>query len=180
MRQRFAVILTIALVLGLLIVLNAASYVQQERARDSEYQPDRSTYNSGATGTRALFDYLSETGNKVVRWRESTASLLDARTRPQTFVVIGETQVPFEKQDAENLLKWVNAGGRLVLIDRRPDVHLLPASDNWRVTTALVNYPTLDVHSNNVEEMTAGAQPARPTQPTQFTRGVESVSPSRF
>ncbi|OLE54750.1 MAG: hypothetical protein AUG51_06490 [Acidobacteria bacterium 13_1_20CM_3_53_8] len=158
MRQRFAVILTIALVLGLLIVLNAASYMQQERARDSEYAPDRSTYNSGATGTRALFDYLGETGNKVVRWRESTASLLSGRTRPQTFVVIGETQVPFERTDAENLLKWVNAGGRLVLIDRRPDVHLLPASDNWRVTTALVNYPAPDVQ----------------------TRDVESVSPSRF
>lgn len=181
MRQRFAVILAIALVLGLLIVLNAASYVQrQERDRDLEYSPDRSTYNSGSTGTRALFDYLSETGNKVMRWRESTASLLAAKTRPQTFVVIGETQVPFETTDAEQIMKWVESGGRLVLIDRRPDVHLLPASAKWRVTTELINYPTPDAHSNKPEEMMAGAERAKPSQPTEFTREVEEVAPSRF
>ena len=168
------------MVLGLLIALNTASYVQQEQARDSEYAPDRSTYNSGATGTRALFDYLSETGSKVVRWRENTASLLGGKNRPQTFVIIGETQVPYEKTDADNLLKWVEAGGRLVLIDRRPDVHLLPASAAWRVTTELVNYPAPDVHSNKLEEMTADAPPAHPAQPTSLTRNVEMVVPSRF
>lgn len=181
MRQRFAVILAIALVLGLLVALNAASYVQQqERERDMEYSPDRSTYNSGSTGTRALFDYLSETGNKVMRWRESTASLLSGKTRPQTFVIIGETQVPFETSDAEQIMKWVESGGRLVLIDRRPDVHLLPQSAKWRVTTELINYPTLDAHSNKPEEMMAGAERARPSQPTEFTREVEQVAPSRF
>src|SRR5437764_11066451 len=123
MRQRFGIILTIALVLGLLVVLNAASYVREERTEDSEYSPDRSTYNSGATGTRALYDYLSETGHKVMRWREVTAALLSGKGRPQTFVIIGETHVPFDRKDAENLLKWVEAGGRLVVVDRRPDVH---------------------------------------------------------
>ena len=70
MRQRLVIFITIALVIGVLIALNATSYVSPEQKTDSEVSPDRSTYNGGATGTRALFDFLSETGRKVVRWRD--------------------------------------------------------------------------------------------------------------
>ena len=70
MRQRFGIIITIVLALGVLVAINSLAYVQEEKRQDSELAPNRSSYNSGSTGTRALYDFLSESGYKVVRWRE--------------------------------------------------------------------------------------------------------------
>jgi hypothetical protein len=182
MRQRLFIIITVAVVLGLLIALNAASYVKIERTPDSEWNPDRSTYNSGATGTRALFDFLNETGHQAVRWRESPRELLKSGSAsPSTFVIVGETHLSFEKAETETLLRWVaERGGRLVIIDRRPNTRLLPDSGEWRISTELKNFPTPDAHSSNPEEMTAGVSLARAAQPTLLTRNVDSVMPSRF
>jgi hypothetical protein len=180
MRQRFAIMIGIGLVLAVLIGLNAASYVEVEKTPDSEYRPDRSTYNVGATGTRALYDFLRESGRDVTRWREKPDALLKRdRAQPTTFVVMQE-KIPFEAGEIENLMRWVERGGRLVIIDRTPNPHLLPDSGNWRIATELKQYPTTDAHADNPEEMTAGVSPARPTQPTALTRDVESVMPSRF
>ena len=41
-----------------------------------EFAPNRSTYHSGPTGTRALHDLLNESGYKVIRWRETPERLL--------------------------------------------------------------------------------------------------------
>ena len=70
MRQRIFIFGTIALVVLLLIALNAAAYVEIEREPDAEWNPDRSTFNAGATGTRALYDFLGESGYQTLRWRE--------------------------------------------------------------------------------------------------------------
>lgn len=181
MRQYLAIIISVALVIVLLVAINAASYVEIERAPDSEYSPDRSTYNAGATGTRALYDYLQESGYKVVRWREETAKLLSTgNTRPGTFVVVGSTRVPFISEEIEDVLKWVKSGGRLVIVDRSPDLRLMPPHGNWGITVELQNYPTPDARSSNVDEMTAGVPLARAVQPTALTAGVDSVLPSRF
>lgn len=181
MRQRLAIFVTIALVLGVLIALYAASNVRIERTKDSESRPDRSTYNSGATGTRALYDFLNESGRKVVRWRDAPAALLNSNgVQPRTFVVVGETVVTFEPDEVQALLRWVERGGRLVIIDRSPDIRLLPASGNWRLTTELQQYPTGDTQAGNAEEMTAGVATISASQPTLLTRNVESVAPSRF
>jgi hypothetical protein len=180
MRQRLGVIIGIGLVLLALIVLNAASYVEIERAPDSEYNPDRSTYNAGATGTRALFDFLGETGRAVTRWREAPAALLKrGSAQPSTFVVL-EPKLSFEPEEVESLLKWVERGGRLVIIDRRPNPRLLPPSGNWRIATELKQYPSAGAHPENPEEMTAGVSPARPVQPTALTSEVEAVISSRY
>ncbi|HEY0005331.1 MAG TPA: DUF4350 domain-containing protein [Pyrinomonadaceae bacterium] len=181
MRQRLAIFITIALVLLVLIALNAASYVPVERKEDSEWMPDRSTYNSGATGTRALYDFLFESGHQVMRWRESPSALLSSRkARPTTFVIIGKTIVSFDRAQAEQLLRWVEQGGRLVIIDRRADARLLPPSGDWRISTELVQQPQIDTPADNAEELTAGVKPARILQPTPFVRKVETVMPSRF
>ena len=180
MRQRLALIIGIGAVLVVLIGLNAASYVEIEQTPDSEYDPNRSTYNSGATGTRALYDFLRESGREVTRWRETPLALLNTnRAQPATFVVL-ETKIPFEPEEVQNLLRWVERGGRLVVIDRRPNPRLLPDSGDWKISTELKQYPSADVHANNPEEMTAGVSPARPTQPTPLTSNVETVMPSRF
>src|SRR6185503_5206956 len=132
MRQRLFIIITLVLVVIVLVALNAASYVRVEQAGDSEGRPDRSTFNSGATGTRALYDFLRESGYQVARWRESTASLLSfSGPKPETIVIIGRTVIPFTRTERKELLRWVETGGRLVIVDRNPDRALLPQSGDW-------------------------------------------------
>jgi len=58
MKQRILVLLMIVGLIAVLVVLNAASYVQTQRTDDTEASPNRSTYNPGPTGTQALFSLL--------------------------------------------------------------------------------------------------------------------------
>lgn len=181
MRQRLGIIITIAVAVGVLIVINSAAYVSKEEQQDSELSPNRSTYNAGATGTRALYDFLSESGYKVMRWREAPERLLGASGEQiQTFVIIGTPQVAIEQEEAKSLLEWVERGGRLVIIDRRPEEFLLPASGDWRVTTELINFPGFGVDPAHQEQMTEGVKPLYPVLPTLLTQNVESVMPSKF
>jgi hypothetical protein len=181
MSQRLAIFITIALVLILLVALNAASYVRIEKISDLEHEPDRSTYNAGATGTRALYDYLHESGREVIRWTQKPEALLnEQRMQAGTFVIVGATIVPLEDEDADDILKWVERGGRLILADRRPHYRLRPASGHWNITTEATQYPAADVLADNPEQMTEGVEPVRAGQPTLLTRKVDSVMPSRF
>ena len=181
MRGRFGIIVTLIVVVTVLIVLNAASYVPVEPTSDSEASPDRSTFNAGATGTRALYDFLYESGYQVARWTEPPSSLLSFSDRkPATVVIVGRTILSYSKSETEELLKWVRDGGRLVIIDRNPDRRLLPKSGEWTISTQVANYPWYELDPTNLEQMTAGVKPIGAAQPTQLTRGVETVLASRF
>jgi Domain of unknown function (DUF4350) len=181
MRQRLVIIVALIVVVGLLTLLNAASYVQIEQTADSETSPDRSTLNAGATGTRALYDFLHESGYQVARWRESTSSLLSFNgPKPSTIVVIGLTIVPFSESDSKELMRWVEGGGRLVIIDRIPDRRLLPKSGDWNVAVQVTTFPWSDVDPSNVEQMTNGVKTVPPSQPVLLARDVTEVLPSRF
>jgi hypothetical protein len=181
MRQRLVIVITVIVVLGVLVALNAASYVKVEPTADSEASPDRSTLNSGATGTRALYDFLHESGYQVARWRESTSSLLSFNgPKPETIVVIGQTVVPFSKAESKEILHWVENGGRLVIIDRSPDLSLLPPSGNWTIGAHMTSFPWSDLDPTNFEQMTTGVKPVPPSQPTLLARNVEAILPSRF
>src|SRR5215213_11542920 len=106
MRQRFTIILTFVVIIGLLVILNSLTYVRKEKTEDMEIVPNRSTYHSGPTGMRALHDFLNESGHKVMRWREPSERLFSESGQPvSTFVVIGETRVPFDEADYEVLLR---------------------------------------------------------------------------
>jgi hypothetical protein len=181
MRQRLFIIVTLVVVVVMLIALNAASYVKIEQTGDSEGWPDRSTFNSGATGTRALYDFLHESGYQVARWRESPASLLSfSGPKPATIVVTGRTVLPISKTESQELLRWVEKGGRLVIIDRSPNPNLLPASGVWKIASQAFSYPWEDIDPNNLEQMTNGVKPVSASQPTLLAREVVSVLPSRF
>ena len=181
MRQRLVIIIALIVVVGVLILINAASYVKVEQSADSETSPDRSTLNAGATGTRALYDFLHESGYQVARWRESTDSLLSVSgPKPATIVVVGRTLVPFSQSESKELLHWVENGGRLVLIDRNPDRSLLPWSGDWAIGVAMTAFPWTDVDATNFEQMTTGVKPVPPTQPTLVARDVSQILPSRF
>jgi hypothetical protein len=181
MRQRLGIIITIVAAIGVLIVINSAAYVSEEERQDSELSPNRSTYNAGATGTRALYDFLSESGYKVMRWREAPERLLGTSGQQiQTFVIVGTPRVSIEEEEAKSLLGWVERGGRVVIIDRRPEDYLLPPSGGWKVTTELLNFPGFGVDPAHPEQMTEGVNPIYPVLPTLLTRDVEAVMPSKF
>jgi Domain of unknown function (DUF4350) len=184
MKGRLAIFLTVVVVVVVLVALNAASYVRVERPGDSEFAPDRSTMNAGATGTRALFEYLQQSGRRVVRWGQPPEALLEeagaGREQPSTFVVVGRTRRPFEEEETDHLLRWVSEGGRLVLVDREPDERLLPDADRWRVSSQVFEYPGPDVAASDVEAMTRGVPLIEPSQPTALTRDVAQVTRSRF
>jgi hypothetical protein len=180
MRQRLGIIVTIVLAIAVLVAINSAAYITDEHQPDSELAPNRSTYNGGATGTRALHDFLNEAGYQVMRWREPPDKLLGASgQKVQTFVIVGRPRLPVEEEEAQTLLLWVKRGGRLVIIDRRPDDHLLPRSGEWKVTAELLDF-AVAVDPARVDQMTEGVKPVQPAQPTLLTRDVESVMPSRF
>jgi hypothetical protein len=181
MGQRLTIILTIVVILGLLVILNTITYVKQQKVNDSELMANRSTYHSGPTGTRALYDLLSESGHKVMRWRETTGKLLgESGNQVRTFVVVGKTQLPFTEEDANNLIAWVQSGGRLVLIDRQPDEQLLPKSGNWSLSTSQFDTPEFSLDPLDTKQMTDKITALQPVQPTIYTQDVEAVMPSRF
>jgi hypothetical protein len=181
MRGRFSIIVFVGAMLVLLVALNAASYVRVEREAELEIEPDRSTLNWNASGTRALYEFLEETGQRVMRWRETPAALVRASNtvRPQTFVVVGALRVEFKEEEVKSLMEWVEGGGRLVVIDRTPHASLVESAE-WRITPHNVPPPELDVRADDTESLTRNAPPLTPTQPTLLTRDVERISPSRF
>ncbi|HSS22658.1 MAG TPA: DUF4350 domain-containing protein [Pyrinomonadaceae bacterium] len=181
MRQRLGIILIIVLVIGALVVINSLAFVSEEDKPDSEATPNRSTYNARSTGTRALHDFLNESGYQVMRWREPTERLLGSSgEKVQTFVIIGRTRLSIEDEEAKELLRWVAKGGRLVVIDRTPDLSLLPQSGKWKVTTDLLRFPGSSVDANQPAEMIGDVDPVSPAQPTIFTQRIETVMPSKF
>ena len=180
MRQRFTIVLTFVVIIGLLVVLNAASHLKQEKIADFEVLPNRSTYHNGPTGLRALHDFLSESGYKVIRWREAPKKLRDESGKlVTTFVVVGETQIPFSEFDKTSLREWVAEGGRLVIIDRKLN-GLAPESLGWQISANVLEVPGTDVDPANSTQMTAQVAVLHPVQPTVLTSGIQTVMPSRY
>lgn len=181
MRQKLAIVGTIVLLVGVLFAINAANYVSEEEPKDFELSPNRSTYHAGPTGTRALYDFLNESGSKVMRWRETPDRLLaKGHEAVRTFVIIGDTPVTIDEEQAKTLLAWVTRGGRLVLVDRRPEAELIPHSGEWRVTTEYSELPSLTIDPADVAAMTENVKTVRALQPTALTRDIDSIQPSKF
>lgn len=195
MRSNLRLTLTLLVVLLLLVGLNAASYVEIETAAETEAEPNRSTTNAGATGTRAFYELLQESGYKVARWQEPFArldpnapangnaqkALARESLRPATLFIVGRTRRAVTEEDATNLLQWVARGGRLVIVDRLPTTSLLGNTDERRITAMQeVNAEAADREQSAVEKLVAGVKPVAPAQPTLFVRDVEQILPSRF
>jgi Na+-transporting methylmalonyl-CoA/oxaloacetate decarboxylase gamma subunit len=181
-RQKLFIFLTLIFLTIVLVGLNAASFVQKEKVPDSEAEPNRSTYNFGATGTRAFYDLLAETGRRPARWLEPPSALLSGgKIKPSTFVVVGETRREFTDKEIEQLLRWVSFGGRLVIIDREPPEELVKTTANWLVSTSNSKENIFfEADPSNPNQMTEKTSAAKPTQPTVFTDKVNAVQSSRF
>lgn len=124
MKRYFGIITTVALVLVVLIALNAAGTITLDRPPEDEYFPIRSTYNAGPTGTRALYQLLEESGYKVARWRANYKDLILSGSEAQgaSLVVIGPflRDTELEEDELRALQKWLAAGGQLLIVSRNP------------------------------------------------------------
>ncbi len=182
MKQKLFILVFLTLMAAILIGLNAASYTQKEKTPDSEFNPNRSTFNSGATGTQAFYTLLTETGRKTVRWQEPPAALLTARANaPSVFVIIGNIKREFTDPELEELLRWVSGGGHLVLIDREPPDGLLRTSAQWKVGVKLnINPEYFSVDVTDQKQMIGDMAAVKPVQPTIYSQSVNAVQPSRF
>ena len=168
---------------AILVGLNAASYTQKAKTPDSEFSPNRSTFNPGATGTQAFYTLLLETGQKVVRWQEPPAALLTARAnKPAVFVVIGSLRREFTELEIQELLRWVSDGGRLVLIDREPSEGLVTTTATWKISVGSRGTGTVfaPVDASDQTQMTTATAAVKPVQPTVFTQSVNAIQPSRL
>jgi hypothetical protein len=181
-KQRLIIILAVVLLGAILIGLNAASYTQKPKEADNELQPNRSSYNSGATGTQAFYSLLAETGRKVVRWQEPPDDLATAGKRtPVVFVVIGVARRQFTEGEANFLLDWVADGGRLVLIDRKPPFDLVQTTANWKLNVKDASFlDLLKIDTNDQAAMTKNIAAAKPGQPTTISTKVNAIQPSIF
>lgn len=181
MRQRLTIILTFIVIIGALVVINTVSYVKQEKLQDSELVPNRSTYHSGPTGTRALHDFMSESGYKVIRWREAPEKLLgQAGNNIATFVVIGPTQLPFSEEQQKAVAEWISRGGCFVVITRELELAHDAPPGGWTITSRTTDFPNFDTDPANGAQMTENVTALEPVQPTSLTHNVTSVLPSRF
>ena len=184
MKQKLLIFGALIILIIVLIGLNAASYVQKEKQADSEFNPNRSSYNAGATGTRAFYDLLAETGRKVVRWQEPADELLknkNAKNAPETFVIIGSIKREFSDGERIKLLQWVSEGGKLVIIDRAPTTDLITTTANWKISLTPEEEPPFEyVDPLDAAQMTKDVVAAKPVQPTIFTKGINAIQPSRF
>ena len=181
MKQRLFVFLTFILLAAVLIGLNAASYVQKDKTLDTEASPNRSTFNTGATGTQALYTLLTETGRRVTRWQLPPDSLSAAKDQPSVFVMIGPLKREVTESEKTSLLRWVSAGGTLVVIDRDPVKDLLTTTSNWRIWFS--DNPAVDlllVDPTDQKQMTSGVDAAKFIQPSSYSRDVNAVQPSKF
>lgn len=182
MLQKLGIFIGLILLVLILIGLNAATYVQREKTPDSEIAPNRSTFNTGATGTQAFYSLLAETGRKVTRWQSPVDALLtEKRNAPTTLVVIGRVRRPFDETESKQLLEWVNKGGRLVLIDREPPKAFVDALKEWNVSIKTNELEMMfGMDPADQKQMTNQMPAARPVQPSMFTASVNAVQASRF
>jgi hypothetical protein len=121
MRRYFGVTITIIVVIFALIAMNMAGNIEFDRPQENEFAPNRSTYNSGPTGTRALYQLLEESGTPVARWR-SRYSKLDAEAKDAILVIIGPFISGQKMSDEEtfDLQSWISTGGQALIISRSP------------------------------------------------------------
>lgn len=180
MKQRMLFFLSLIFLIVLLIGINAASYTQKDKEPDSEMSPNRSTLNSGSTGTRAFYDLLAETGRKVIRWQESPTSLFTSVIPPDTFVIIGPTRLEIDDKESEQILRWVSQGGTLIIIDREPKKDLASTTANWSISTVPSKNFAWNIDPSDQIQMTAQTPAIKPSQPSIFTRNINAVQPSRF
>jgi Domain of unknown function (DUF4350) len=180
MKRHFGLIITIAIVLVVLIGLNAAGTVTLDRPPESEAEPLRSTYNPGPTGARAFYQWLEESGYQVARWRENYQglNLAGSPAKGAALIVIGPLldDNSIEQPEAQALQNWVAQGGRLLIISRNPRAQFL---DDYIHT----DIPPFSLKQSDGKEPTTPVETKSDlliAQPTELTRDIRGFVISAY
>src|SRR5262249_6917615 len=175
MRRYFGITTTVIIVIVVIIAMSAAGNIELDRPDENEIAPNRSSYNSGPTGTRALYQLLEESGMPVARWRESYSSL-KAEAKDATLIIVGPFLLGQKISDEEAiaLQNWTSSGGRVLIISRSPIeqfgdqvIHTKEPekTPDWRAT------PEQFIYEKSDELI---------SQPTELTRNVRGLALSGF
>lgn len=175
MRRYFAGAVTIIIVIAALIGLSAAGNIEFDHPLDNEFEPNRSTYNSGQTGTRAIYQLLEESGTPVARWRRHYSSLF-AEAKDSILVIIGPflSGQKISDEEAIALRAWISTGGRALIISRSP---IEQFGDPAIRVKPPVNLPARDA---TPEQFIYEQSDRLIMQPTELTRKVRGLALSDF
>ncbi len=175
MRYYLGIIIIGLVVFAVLIALSAAGNTEFDRPRESEVQPIRSSYSTGPTGTRGLYQLLEESGRSIARLRESYHSL-EKRSTNIMLIIVG----PFQKDhslpsdEAQALQKWIARGGNALIVSRDP----------------IQQFGGHDIHSEITNKNPEWEAPAEKlvdsnsdgfiTQPTELTKDLRGLALSNL
>jgi hypothetical protein len=175
MRRHLGLITTFSLALLILIALGIAGNVELYRDNETELTPNRSSFNAGPTGTRALYQLLEESDQRVSRWRESFRTLKD-KAPNGIFVLVGPyaNRRDMEQADADALREWILEGGQALIISREPYEQLgsLALRSNLPQTLPDWNKP--------IEQAINPKSDGFIGQPTRITRDLRGLALSEY
>lgn len=185
MKEKALMILAVAAISLIVIGLNAASYSSKPQQADTELSPNRSTYNPGSTGTKALFNLLTESGIKATRYSHSASDLPSGGGKGEfgTLVMVGPMRREIEDEEYNHILDWVNMGGRLIIVDRSPAGKLLVTTSPFKLSFMGDMSKASDMMSVDPavpSTMTANTEAIRPEQPSVINASINAVQPSIF
>ncbi len=172
MRGYLGILICAVVVLAVIVGLSAAGSVQFDQPPETESNPVRSSYNAGPTGTKALYQFLEESGAGVSHWRENYQTL-ERRNQNGILIVIGPFPDQNQVTDAESeaLKDWVAHGGRAIIISRTPRAQF----DDPRIVPRSTDHAPVDnediVDDNNQSLL---------SQPTELTRGLQGLVLSKL
>ncbi len=154
-----AILLVIAFFL-ILVALNFFFFVETGAPKEDERTGSRSSYSSTPYGTLAYYTLLEENGYPVIRLK---VPFTDLKKHPEidTLIMISvPNQSNPEADEYKSLTEWVEAGGRLIIIDRE----IVLDFDQAQVATQWGGFKT-DV---------------RPMQPSLLTLGVKNIELTEY
>ena len=170
MRRYFGITITVIIVIVAFIALSAAGSIEFDRPLENELLPNRSSYNSGPTGTRAFYQLLEESGLQVARWRDKFSSLKD-EAQDATLIIVGPFPLRQRLSDEESatLQSWVAGGGRAVIISRIPVEQF---ADPIIHSKDAQNPPDWDAPAEQIVNQKSDELVIQPTELTRNTRGL--------
>ncbi len=178
MKRYFGITATVGIILIVLFALSAAGTVTLDRLSEDEYVPNRSSYNTGATGTRGFYQLLEESGYQVERWRESYKNLNRAGSmaKDASLIIVG----PYNsydwamKKERTELHHWVATGGQLLIISRSPQGQF---GDS--VTTASKEN-SYELKGKKPEDLVEPNSNILISQPTELTKNLRGLAISKL
>ena len=178
MKRYFGIIATVGIVLIVLFALSAAGTVTLDRPPEDEYMPNRSSYNTGTTGTRAFYQLLEESGYRVERWRENYKNLnrVGSNAKDASLIIVG----PYNsydwamKKERTELHQWVADGGQLLIISRSPQTQF---GDSVAVSSKENGY---ELKGNKPEDLVEPNSNILISQPTGLTKNLRGLAISKL